>query len=67
MFCLDQELVQYAQSMSNPQRSLRQHDLPSQVYGRKNVWTSQPNTPQESPYEEGEPRSHYEVQDLFNG
>lgn len=55
--------------MGNPQRSLRQHDLPSQVYGRKNLWTSpsQANTQQEAHYDESEPRSHYEVQDLFNG
>jgi len=62
-----QELVQYAQGMGNPQRSLRQHELPSQVYGRKNIWTSQGNAPQDTQYEESEPRSHYEVQDLFNG
>lgn len=53
--------------MGNPQRSLRQHDMSSQGYGRKNMpWASQPNA-QPDHYEEGDSRNHYEVQDLFNG
>lgn len=66
-FISGHELVQYGQGMGNPQRSLRQHDMSSQGYGRKNMpWASQPNA-QPDHYEEGDSRNHYEVQDLFNG
>jgi len=48
------ELVQYGQSMGNPQRPLRQHEVANQRF----------NTQQ---FEDSEPRPHYDIQDLFNG
>ncbi|XP_031571142.1 heat shock factor protein-like isoform X2 [Actinia tenebrosa] len=60
-----QEIVQYGQSLGNPQRQLRQHELPG--YGRKTMPWSQGSTQSGQQYEEGDPRNHYEVQDLFNG
>jgi hypothetical protein len=62
-----QELVQYAQSLGNPQRSLRQHEMQQPGYGRKAMPWSPGNTQPGQQYDEGDSRNHYEVQDLFNG